>query len=133
MQSRVYGGQSAEVTTIINESALLARIQGDGWSVSIVSFFFTSYQWAEMGYLRPGEGAEPFLCTMALVIRHPLGRRCRSFSPLLVSRMVLAGGGFFYTPPSLKLTHSQEVLIKASYEVQSRRSLVERIIRTINK
>jgi hypothetical protein len=47
--------------------------------------------------------------------------------------MVLGWRWVFFFPPSLKLTHSQEVSIKASYEVQSHQLLVERIICTINE
>ena len=111
MRSRVYGGQSAEVTTIINESALLARIQGDGWSVSIVSFFFTSYRWAEMGYLRPGEGAEPTPVFMydGAGNKASIGEKV---SFVLPSSRFKDGARlevvFLYTPPSLKLTHSRK-------------------------
>jgi len=43
MRSRVFGGHSAEVTTLINESDLVPRIQGDDWFGWIVSFLFTLY------------------------------------------------------------------------------------------
>lgn len=59
MRSRVFGGQSAEVTTIINDSDLVERLQGDGWFGWIVSFLFTSFLRAGMGYLLPREQAEP--------------------------------------------------------------------------
>jgi len=136
MRSRVYGGQSAEVTTIINESALLARIQGDGWSVLIVSFFFTSYRCAEMGYLRPGEGAEP---TPVFMYDGAAGRASigENVSFVVPSSRFKDGARLevvvFFPTPSAKLTYLQEVSIKAGYEVQSRRLLVERIIRTINE
>lgn len=59
MRSRVFGGQSAEVTTIINESDLLKRIRGEGWFGSIVPFCHMSSSCADMGYLQAEDEAEP--------------------------------------------------------------------------
>lgn len=59
MRSAVYGGQSGEVTTIINNSGIVECLQGNTAFPPCPAILHTTCPIAAMGYLEGGEDAEP--------------------------------------------------------------------------
>lgn len=58
MRSLIYGGKAAEVVHMLNDSAIVARLEGKYFSVRLANFFVTENFFLAMGYVpRGGFGA----------------------------------------------------------------------------